>query len=492
MKASSSTKLLVVALNYAPEPTGIGKYVGEMTEWLTSRGIEVRVVAAPPYYPAWSVSPGYSGRRYTRETVGGATVFRCPLWVPRKPRGITRLLHLLSFTLTSFPVVLWQALMWRPDTVFVVEPSLGTAPVARLAAALCGARSWLHVQDFEVDAAFELGLLRSSMLRKTILFMERRLMRRFHHVSTISNAMNNRLIAKGVKPERTLSFPNWVDTRQIRPLDAHGRLRAELGIPQDTRVVLYSGNMGEKQGLEIILDIARNFAAEPDVLFLLCGDGAVRERIANAAAELANVRMIPLQPLSRLNELMNIADVHLLPQKQAAEDLVLPSKLTAIMASGRPVIATARSGSDVARAAVNGGIVVEPGDVAAASLALRHLLADRAWRARLGIAGRAYALRNWERDAVLERAFGALPGFAAALSGSQVPVQPAVVAQPAAAAPGAPAEIPGFAALAEAGQVLKAILKNDDDDDTSRGLPALNIVLPAGHPLSHADQPAVA
>lgn len=416
MAKDSRRRLLVVALNYAPDKTGIGKYVGEMTEWLAAQNVDIRVVTAPPYYPAWSVSPGYSGRRYSKESLAGAVVYRCPIWVPRYPRAAARILHLLSFAISSLPVILWQALTWRPNVVFVVEPPLGAAPVARLAAGLCGARSWLHVQDFEVDAAFGLGMLRAPLLQRVILGAERWLMRSFDHVSTISDAMRSRLKGKGVPTERIVSFPNWVDTGLIRPIDETNALRAELGILPNTRIVLYSGNMGEKQGLEIVLEVAQCFASDPEVLFLMCGDGAVRPRIARAAAEIGNVRLIPLQPLARLNELMNLADLHLLPQREGTEDLVLPSKLTAIMASGRPVVATARSGSDVARAAANGGIVVPPGDLRSFTGAIRSLLADETLRLTLGAAGRAYAVEHWEREKVLRRAFAELPVFSEDIS----------------------------------------------------------------------------
>jgi len=412
MKKTDSKRLLVVTLNYAPELTGIGKYVSEMTEWLATRKrLDIRVVTAPPYYPAWAVSPGYSALHYRKERLAGVEVYRCPLWVPRRPRGITRMLHLLSFAVASLPVLLWQAVSWRPHVVLVIEPPLGAAPGAWLAAKLCGAQAWLHVQDFEVDAAFELGLVRAGALRRGILAAERALMRSFDRVSNISEHMLARLLDKGVDRRRVFLFPNWVDVSLIHPLETADTLRAELGLGVDTRVLLYSGNMGEKQGLEIILEVARRFE-EPNVLFLLCGDGAVRERLEADAADLANVRFIPLQPLARLNELLNLAEVHLLPQRAAAEDLVMPSKLTGIMASGRPVVATAAAGSDVARIARDGGIVVPPGDAEAMTRALRRLLNDAALRQQLGAAGRAYALANWERDAVLQRAFEELQSFA--------------------------------------------------------------------------------
>jgi colanic acid biosynthesis glycosyl transferase WcaI len=412
MKKTDSRRLLVVALNYAPDLTGIGKYVSEMTEWLANKKqLDIRVITAPPYYPAWSVARGYSARRYRKERVAGVEVYRCPLWVPRRPRGLTRLLHLLSFALSSLPLLLWQSASWRPHVVFVVEPPLGAAPGAWLAAKLCGAQAWLHVQDFEVDAAFDLGLLHKRTLRRVVLAIERGLMRSFDRVSNISERMLARLLEKGVDRRRVFLFPNWVDMSVIRPLEESGALRAELGIAGNTRVLLYSGNMGEKQGLDIIIDVARQFA-DREVLFLLCGDGVMRARLQAAAAGLANVRFIPLQPLARLNELLNLADVHLLPQRAAAEDLVLPSKLTAIMASGRPVVATAGSASDVARISGEGGIVVPPGDAAGFAAAIRRLLDDEPLRRQLGAAGRAYALANWERDMVLQRAFDELQSFA--------------------------------------------------------------------------------
>jgi colanic acid biosynthesis glycosyl transferase WcaI len=412
MNNDRSTRLLVVALNYAPELTGIGKYVGEMTEWLAARDVTIRVVTAPPYYPAWSVKAGYSAMRYSKERLAGAEVYRCPIWVPRQPRGLTRILHLLSFAISSLPVILWQALFWRPHVVFVVEPPIGAAPGAWLAAKLAGASAWLHVQDFEIDAAFALGLLRAGVLRRAVLSAERWLMRRFDHVSNISDGMLGKLREKGVSDERIVFFPNWVDMALIRPLETENPMRADLGIATGTRVVLYSGNMGEKQGLDVIIDVARQFVADQDVLFLLCGDGVARARVSRAASKLANVRLIPLQPLSKLNELLNLADIHLLPQRAAAEDLALPSKLGPIMASGRPVVATARIGSDVARFAGNGGLVVAPADTPACELAIRRLLSDELLRHRLGAAGRAYAWANWERESVMRRTFTQIPAFA--------------------------------------------------------------------------------
>src|SRR5512139_923718 len=103
-----------------------------MAAWLASRGHEVRVITAPPYYPAWKVTRGHSSWRYRREHIDGVVVWRCPLWVPTRPTGMTRILHLTSFAITSLPVLLSQ-ILWRPDIVMTIEPPLICAPQAWLA-----------------------------------------------------------------------------------------------------------------------------------------------------------------------------------------------------------------------------------------------------------------------------------------------------------------------------------------------------------------------
>lgn len=408
-------RILIYSANFSPELTGIGKYAGEMAGWLAGRGYMVHVVTAPPYYPEWRIAEGYSASRYASETLsnegggGELVVVRCPLWIPSRISGLKRILHLLSFSLSSLPVMLRQV-FWRPDLVLVVEPPLFCAPGALLVARLCGAKAWLHVQDFEVDAAFNLGMLKGSFLRRMVLAMERWLLRRFDRVSTISERMLARLDSKGLTAEKRVLFPNWVDTDQIFPMDdlspesSRGRgLRQKLGLSDDVVVALYSGNMGQKQGLEIVIEAARRLEASENIYFVMCGQGAAFERLHTMAEGLNNIMWLPLQPLERLNELLNLADIHLLPQRADAADLVMPSKLTGMLASGRPVVATAAGGTEVWSAVEGRGINTLPGDVSAFAEAIKVLADNKAQRSVLGEAGKRYAVEHLNRDAVLGR-----------------------------------------------------------------------------------------
>jgi colanic acid biosynthesis glycosyl transferase WcaI len=461
-------------MNFAPELVGVGKFTGEMAEWLAESGHEVRAVTAPPFNPASSVAQGYSSWFYRREDrvyqraadvsehasihseggyvsdshalsagsgaarasveggllvaepgsrdkakqIGRLSIFRCPLWIPANPSAGKRILHLASFAFSSFWSMMRQ-IPWKPEVVLVIEPTLFCAPNGWLTARLSGANSWLHIQDFEADAAFALGLLTSSQLRRLVWRLEKKCMQCFDRVSTISEKMWLGLAEKGVQPSRCLLFPNWVDTSAIFPLPKPSPFRAELGISRDAVVALYSGTMAQKQGLEVLVEAARALSSHSELQFVFCGDGPSKATLTNLAAEMRNVHLLPLQPSNRLNELLNLADIHLLPQRANAADLVMPSKLTGMLASGRPVVAGAAGGTQLAEVVENRGIVVPPENCPAFAEAIDRLASHPELREKLGRNARDYAVSNLEKNAVLGRFEQELLKFATEAPGNR-------------------------------------------------------------------------
>jgi colanic acid biosynthesis glycosyl transferase WcaI len=398
-------RILIYGINFTPELTGTGKYTGEMAAWLVGRGHEIRVVTAPPYYPEWRVKEGYSSWRYRRETFtlpGGERfgIWRCPLWVPRSPSGLTRLLHLASFMLTSAPLML-RYILWRPDAVLLIAPTLFCAPVAWVTARLAGGMAWLHIQDFELDAAVGLNLLHHRWLSASAEAFERQCLLRFDRISTISDRMLARLQDKGVARACCVLFPNWVDAQTIYPLPRASSYRTELGIAPETVVALYSGNMGEKQGLDLLVEAARRLQHRPEILFVLAGAGVARARLESQGKNLPNLRWLPLQPAERLNEWLNLADIHLLPQRVDAADLVMPSKLTGMLASGRPVVATALPGTQVGQVVADCGRLIAPADLNELVKAIYELAQDPALRLKLGKQARRYAVEHWDYERVM-------------------------------------------------------------------------------------------
>ena len=399
-------KILFYGINFAPELTGIGKYTGEMAQWFAEQGHEVRVITAPPYYPAWKVSEGYQNA-YVTEQWNGVTVYRTPLWVPAQPSGAKRLVHLASFALSSLPT-LFKQWAWKPDVVWTVEPALMCAPAAVAFAKLNGAKSWLHVQDYEVNAAFDMGLIKAKWLRGFVEACERCLMRCFDRVSSISGQMLKLACEKGIDKQKIISFPNWVDISAIQPLKEVSSYRKELSISNDKVVVLYSGNMGGKQGLEILAEAASIIAKQKieNIQFVFCGNGAGRSDLEQACTGLINVMFLDLQPFERLRELLGLADIHLLPQRADAADLVMPSKLTGMLASGKSVIATAAADTELGNVITHDakcGLIAEPENAQAFAQAILQLSQDAASRQIYGENGRCYAENSLSKYKILKQ-----------------------------------------------------------------------------------------
>jgi colanic acid biosynthesis glycosyl transferase WcaI len=395
-------RILVIGINYAPDLIGVAKYNTELSEALVSFGHEVRVITAPPYYPGWSTPPAYRSLRYRSEVINGVSVTRSPIYVPGKPTGAMRLIHHASFALTSLWPIISTSLRWRPDLVFSVAPSLMSAWVAAWISRRIDAVSWLHLQDFEVDAAFDLGLLGNKRLRAPMVAVERKILQAFDCVSTISPQMLERLASKGVDRTRIHEVRNWTDTGEITPGKRCKRFREEIDLDDSHFVGLYSGTMSNKQGLELIIEAARYLDQQgSNIRFVLCGDGPHKAMLQGLAAGLTNVRFLGLQTGESFVRLLNMADFHLIPQKAAAADLVLPSKLGGIFATGRPVVVMANPGTGLAAEVAGAGLIISPGDAGALATAVQTLANNPDLCGSLGGAGREIALSRWDKTPIL-------------------------------------------------------------------------------------------
>ncbi|MCI5117015.1 MAG: colanic acid biosynthesis glycosyltransferase WcaI, partial [Candidatus Electrothrix sp. LOE1_4_5] len=316
-------KILVCGINYSPELVGIGKYTSEMVEWLAASGHECRVITAFPYYPMWFLFRGYSGLRYCKEEINRVTVYRCPLWIPKKLTTIKRIIHLLSFTISSCPVLCLQLFFWRPDLVICIAPSFLAAPSVVFFSKLAKVKSWLHFQDFEICAMFGTGM--ASNLKKIDNLahtMQRVVTKRFDRISSISHTMCVSADRRCVNRKKVILFPNWVDTELITPNVDDIYFRKKWKISLTRKVILYSGNLGEKQGLENIINVASFLRQRHDILFVIVGDGACKKKLQQCATvkELINLRFYPLQPKRYLPSLLRMADIHLVIQKSGVSD----------------------------------------------------------------------------------------------------------------------------------------------------------------------------
>lgn len=402
MTGASCLRILIVGLNYAPEQVGIGPYTTGLAEALARMGHQVEVVAGQAYYPQWQRHPGQP-RNGARTTSGGVGITRVWHYIPKDPSGIRRILHHASFACSALPAAIRAARRTRPDIVFTVAPSLFSVPVAWLTAHLLGAKLWLHIQDFEVEASFATGLLdRSSLTARLALWFEHAVIGLADRISTISPPMIALLRGKGYSPEKTFELRNWANAGFAPDPAEAERMRAEWNVGS-RHVALYSGNIANKQGIELIVDAARRLSHRKDLLFIICGQGPNRKRLRELASGLDNIQFHDLQPVERMGGLLAMADVHLLPQIPGVADLVLPSKLTNMLLSGRPVVATAADGTGLAAEVHGCGVVTQPGDAGSFADAIAMLLDDPELRGKMGEQAVVRARDRWEQGAIMAR-----------------------------------------------------------------------------------------
>jgi colanic acid biosynthesis glycosyl transferase WcaI len=395
--------LAIFGLNYAPEEVGIGPFTTGLARGLTVRGFDVTAIVGQPYYPQWHKRPGLAGLRWRRSVEEGVTVVRCPHYVPARPSGARRIAHLASFALASLPSVVGLVARPRPQRprmIVCIAPALLSIPVAWLAARLCGARLWVHVQDFEVEAAFAMGLMRRGPLAWIGAGLERWLLRLADRVSTISPQMCAKLVAKSVRAERVVELRNWANV--CGPSRTGEDYRQRWGLV-GKRVALYSGNIANKQGIDIVIKAARELSIRKDIVFVICGEGPNRSPLEQQASDLTNVQFHDLQPAERLGDLLALADVHLLPQLAGAADLVLPSKLANMLFSGKPVVATAAPGTGLYAEVDGCGINTPPGDHKGFAAAVAELADDPTLAKRLGLNGIDRANSRWSQSRILDR-----------------------------------------------------------------------------------------
>jgi glycosyltransferase involved in cell wall biosynthesis len=390
--------VVIVGVNYCPEVTGIAPYTTALAEHLARRGGRVTVLTGMPHYPAWRVFPGYRGRWRMRARVGGVTVHRFWLYVPRRHTALRRALFELSFAAH----VLVGARFAAPDAVIGVIPNLGAGLVAAAFARRAGVPFGLVFQDLCGPAAAQSGLPGGRLLIGAARRLEWELARQAAAVAVVAPGFRRYLEAGGVAADRIVRVRNFV---HLGPSRRPGSVvRAALGLPADAWLCLHAGNMGYKQDLGNVLACARLAAREaPHLHFALVGDGSQRRALEAEAAGLANVSFLPLQPEEDFPDVLAAADVLLVNQRPSVTDMSLPGKLTAYFAAGRPVAAAVAADSEAAAAvrAAGAGPVVAPGDPAALLAALQALAADPERSARYGRRAQAYARVHLDAERAL-------------------------------------------------------------------------------------------
>jgi colanic acid biosynthesis glycosyl transferase WcaI len=385
-------RIALVSISYAPEAVGIGPYSADLAQALAARGHELQVVTTFPYYPAWKAKLPWWGVVTRTERCGDVMVRRYRCYVPRRPSGVRRALHDLSFASVTSPR-LFRLTAWA-DVIVVVSPSFGSALQGALMCRLGWRRVHLHVQDLVTDLAVEAGLVRAGAgVLKTV---DRVVYGAYSSISVLSDEMAAVLGARGVPPERITVIPNWV--RRFPPAVP----RCD-DVPAAERYVLYSGSFGRKQDLAAVSELAARLEAQRGPQVLVLGDGVRRNDLkVNGNRWL---RWAGILDDASYDACCSSALAGVVSLAHGVGNSVVPSKVASYMAASVPIVVLADADAPVSRlvSAVGCGIVVPAGDASAAAAAV-HQIARSPMHARaLGEKGFHFATANWSREALVSR-----------------------------------------------------------------------------------------
>jgi colanic acid biosynthesis glycosyl transferase WcaI len=397
-------ELLVLGPHFAPDTAPTGTVLTTIVEGLAARGHRLHVVTALPWYREHAIEPGWGGRLVRHEDVAWGRITRLHPFPTDKRNIPARALAFGGFTLEA--AVSAAVTRHRPDAVLAMSPPLTLGLAGAAAAQLRRAPFVFNIQDVFPDAAVETGTLTGPRVIAAASWLERVSYQAADAVTVLSDDLRDNVVAKLAGHRRGLAgkvrvIPNFVDTTAITPGPTDGPYRRQLGLEGRT-VVLYAGNVGFSQSLDLVLAAARHFADRPDVVFLINGSGSARPDLEREAAGLANVRFGDFQPVERLADVLATGDVHLVPLKRGLAKASVPSKLYSILAAGRPVLAAVDEGTEVARTveAAGAGVAVPPDDAAAFVAGLERLLDDPGATRAMGERGRRF-VEGWASPAAV-------------------------------------------------------------------------------------------
>lgn len=398
-------RIQIVCPHFEPDVAPTGLVISEVVRGLVSRGHEIDVVTSLPWYLAHAVDEAWKGRIISSETTPWGSITRVYPFPTNKRNILARTFGFAGFT--ALACLCSLAKRRRPEVIMAMSPPLTLGLAAWLTARLRRAPFVFNVQDVFPDVAVEVGAISNQRVIRLLEGLERFVYRRADAVTVLSEDLRGNVESK-IRSETTDDrdadkvrlIPNFVDVERIRPQDRDNAYRSEFGLGTRT-VVMYAGNLGFSQPLELMVEAARELAHRDDVVFVINGDGSRRRELESLASGLDNIVFSDYQPVDRLAEVLAAGDVHVIALRRGLAKSSVPSKLYSILAAGRAVLASLDSETEVATvvSSQRAGIVVAPQDQGAFTAAVLELV-DNADLTAMGSAGREFVLQWASPDGV--------------------------------------------------------------------------------------------
>lgn len=400
-------KVLILSLVFGPDTVSTANMMTELAQGLEQRGHQVTVLTSMPHYnPSPSVlnNPVYRAgllRLYTESFEKGVRVLR--VYMPLKRQRVwRRVMDYLWFHFITTLVALFK--IPRQDIVFVPSPPITLGLSGFFVCLLLKARLIYDVRELWPDVPVRMGLIRNSLLLRFIYGVEGYVYQHSAAITSIARTFIKSLIQRGVPTEKLYFTPNFVNVQWLIPGVKANGFAVEHSL-DDKFVVFYAGNIGLTQGLDILVDVARDLQQDPQIVILIVGDGAERPKLQQAieSAHLKNVLLLPFQPYERIPQTYATADVCISPMRFGFSYDTVPSKIYTAMAAGRPVVCAAESDSESAALLreSHAGVVVSPESAREMAQAILELRQSPETAQRMGINARRWVVDHYSQDAVI-------------------------------------------------------------------------------------------
>jgi colanic acid biosynthesis glycosyl transferase WcaI len=397
-------RILISSLFFHPDFTGIAVYASDFAFHLAEQGHDVTVVTGFSFYPFWKKKERDIGAIFRTEHYKNVRILRGFHYVPAKVTTLRRILSELTFTLFAMLNFLQAG---RHDVIVIFTPPSLLGIPAIFFKLLWRARLITNVQDIQTDAAENLDMVALQLPIRLLRWLEDFTFSFSTRVVTLSQGMIRRLHDRlQFSGAEVVFIPNWIDVNSIGRGIECGALRREHPSLADKFLVVYSGNMGIKQGLDVLVNCAAAMSDNPTLHFLMIGDGADRKRIDKLIAEkeLVNITRLPFLPGDGYYQMLGDIDVAYIGQKAMLGEVFFPSKLLGIMAMAKPVLISADPSTELSKivAESNAGLVSSAGDVQGLVANINLLMKKPELCGKLGANGRA-KVADFDRPVVLRK-----------------------------------------------------------------------------------------
>ena len=405
--SSKKLRLVVLCPHFSPDMAPTGVVMTRIVHEMAALGHELHVVTSLPWYREHAIESGWGGKLWRVEKTEWGSITRVHPFPGKTKQNLLR--RAFGFVLFSAVVglrsIVAGGLPRRVHGVLSMSPPLTLGLTGWVTKLFRGGMLVFNIQDIFPDAAAQTGAITNKQILRGARWLERVSYERSDAVVLLSEDLKQNVAAKlsGKFHNRLYVIPNFVDTSAIVPGDRMTNYRRELGI-DDRVIVMYAGNVGFSQSLELVLAAAKSF---PSIAFVINGDGAARRSLQDKAKNenIDNVHFADYQPIERLSEVLASGDIHVVPLKTGLASVSVPSKMYSILSAGRPVLAAIDSNTEIPRtlAESGAGIAVAPDNEADFISALQILISDGVKRNEMGALGRTWVEHHASAGAVAKR-----------------------------------------------------------------------------------------